>query len=167
MAGDVQDYVANCQSCLRARARDIDRVSSLGSSPRKSPRLLSRLTYKVRDLGPDLAINSFFFITDRFTKFTRAILLRSTTSQVVTDSLPTYRAYIYRLTDRVLTDNGKQFTARYFLQAMACLNIKHVPTSTYHPQTNGHTERYNSTLITRLRLSPHSTNATGTHLSSR
>ena len=34
---------------------------------------------------------------------------------------------------------------------MASLNINHSPTSTYHPLIIGQTERYNSTLIARLR----------------
>ena len=34
---------------------------------------------------------------------------------------------------------------------MASVNIKHIPTSTYHPQTSGSIERYRNTLVARLR----------------
>ena len=33
---------------------------------------------------------------------------------------------------------------------MVSQNIKHVPTSTYHPRANGQMDRYNSALIARL-----------------
>ena len=44
-----------------------------------------------------------------------------------------------------------QFTARYFQHALTSLGVKHVPTSTYHPQTNGQTEQYNGAIVSRLR----------------
>ena len=90
-------------------------------------------------------------IKDRFTKLTHAIPLKTTTSQAVRDAFPQYSAYAYGIPDRLLSNNGHQFTARYFQHAMAKLNIKLSPTSTYHPQVNRQTERYNSTLISRLR----------------
>ena len=92
-------------------------------------------------------------ITDRFTKFTRPIPLKAAASQAVTDVFLQYWAYAYGIPDHLLSDNCHQLTARYFQHAMASLNIKHSPTSTYHPQTNGQTERYNSTIIARLRHS--------------
>ena len=51
----------------------------------------------------------------------------------------------------MLSDNGPQLTVHFFQHVLASLNIEHVPTSPYHLQTNGQTERYNSTLIARLR----------------
>ena len=90
-------------------------------------------------------------ITDRFTKLTRAIPLKTTTSQAVRDAFPQYSAYAYGIPDRLLSENGHKFTARYFQHAMARLNIKLSPMSTYHPQANRQTERYNSTSISRLR----------------
>ena len=86
--------------------------------------------------GPD----HILVITNRFTKFIRAILQKSTASQAATDALFTYRAYAYGLPDRVLSDYEPQLTACYFQHTMASLITKHVPTSTYHPQTNGYTE---------------------------
>ena len=75
-------------------------------------------------------------VTDRFTKFTRAIPLKSITSQAVTDAFIQYWAYTYGIPDRLMSDNSPQLTARYFQHALASLGIRHVPTSTYHPQKN-------------------------------
>ena len=151
MAGEVQDYVAKCQSCLRTKGTQYRSRRELRLFPATEP-----LSFVALDLlGPLPKSKSghehVLVITDRFTKFTRAIPLKSTTSQTVTDAFLQYWAYAYGVPDRLLSDNGPQFTARYFQHALASLGIKHVPTSTYHPQTNGQTERYNSSIIARLR----------------
>lgn len=53
--------------------------------------------------------------------------------------------------DSILTDNGPQFTAKFFDLFCTKLSAKNLTTNTYHSQTNGQTERFNRTLVTRLR----------------
>ena len=151
MDGDIQDYVASCQSCIRTKGTQYRARRGLRLFPAAEPN-----SFVAIDLLGPLSNSStgheyILLITDRFTKFTWAILLRSKSSQAVTDTFLTHWAYSYGIPDRILSDNDPQFTARYFQHEMASLGIKHVPTSTYHPQTNGQTERYNSTMIARLR----------------
>ena len=45
-----------------------------------------------------------------------------------------------------MTDRGSQFTGKLFRQVVKILNIKHLKTTTYHPQRNGAVERLNGTL---------------------
>jgi hypothetical protein len=49
--------------------------------------------------------------------------------------------YIYGPPVSLLTDNGPQFTAKFFQAACAELWISKVLTMAYHPQTNGQVER--------------------------
>jgi transposase InsO family protein len=51
----------------------------------------------------------------------------------------------------LLTDNGPQFTAKYFQAAYAELGLSKVFTTAYHPQTNGQVERYNRMMLANLR----------------
>ena len=60
-------------------------------------------------------------------------------TQAVTDAFLQYWAYAYDIPDILLSDNGPQFTVRVFQRALASFGIKHVPTFTYHPQTNSQT----------------------------
>jgi hypothetical protein len=51
----------------------------------------------------------------------------------------------------LLTNNGPQFTAKFFQAVCAELGVKKVFTTAYHPQTNGQVERYNRTILAALR----------------
>ena len=83
MAGDVQYYVARCQLCLRTKGTQ--------SRSRRELRLFpttEALSFVILDLfGPLLKPKSdhehVIVVTDHFTKFTRAIHLKSTTSHSV------------------------------------------------------------------------------------
>ncbi|MCH7584331.1 MAG: IS481 family transposase [Acidobacteria bacterium] len=46
----------------------------------------------------------------------------------------------------IMTDNGSCYTSHLFGDTLAALNIRHVRTRPYHPQTNGKVERFNRTL---------------------
>jgi hypothetical protein len=59
--------------------------------------------------------------------------------------------YAYGAPRYVLTDNGSQFTAKFFPAACRKLGIDKVFTTAYHPQTNGQVERFNRTIINSLR----------------
>ena len=51
----------------------------------------------------------------------------------------------------LLTDNGPQFVAKFFAAICLLLGVKQHTITAYHPQTNGQVERYNKTLVSRLR----------------
>jgi transposase InsO family protein len=51
----------------------------------------------------------------------------------------------------VLTGNGTQFNAKFFLAVCRELGIEKLFTTAYHPQTNGQVERYNRTIVNALR----------------
>ena len=52
---------------------------------------------------------------------------------------------------KLLSDNGTQFTARFFQNICRILGILNVFTTTYHPQANGQVGRFNRTLTSALR----------------
>ena len=58
-----------------------------------------------------------------------------------TDFLPRYGE-----PEILITDNGKEFTARDWELYLAQLGVKHNVTTPVHPQSNGKTERFNRTL---------------------
>ena len=50
----------------------------------------------------------------------------------------------------ILTDNGSNFSSKFFGVITDMLGVKHVYTSVYRPSTNGQVERFNATLADTL-----------------
>lgn len=51
----------------------------------------------------------------------------------------------------LLSGNGTQFTSKLFQLMCSTIGVKNLFTATYHPQTNGQVERFNRTLLARIR----------------
>lgn len=49
-----------------------------------------------------------------------------------------------------MSDNASQFESQFFRRVFQVMGIENAFTSTYHPQTNGQTERYNRSILAVL-----------------
>jgi hypothetical protein len=90
-------------------------------------------------------------ISDRFSKLTRTVPLRTITALVVAKAFYDAWVFSYGPPRYLLTDNGTQFNAKVFLAVCRILGIAKIFTTAYHPQTNGQVERFNRTIINSLR----------------
>ena len=54
------------------------------------------------------------------------------------------------LPTKILTDQGPGFKSQLFQELMSMARIEKLRTTSYHPQTNGQCERFNSTLMNML-----------------
>jgi Integrase core domain len=87
-------------------------------------------------------------ITYRFTKFTRAYPVSTTSAEAVARTFfDVWVASGYGIPNVLLTDNGSQFVAKFFQTFCRILGVKQVFMSAYRPSRNGHTERFNRTFI--------------------
>lgn len=88
-------------------------------------------------------------MTDRFSKLVRAVPMRSISTLSVAKVFVRDWAFVYGPPAQLLSDNGKQFTAKFFQSVCRCLrvSVSNMFTTTYHPQTNGQVERSNRTLL--------------------
>lgn len=90
-------------------------------------------------------------ITDQFSKSFHTYVLKSVTADSMTKAFVTHWVMDYGPPQRLLSNNRKQFTSEFFHHICELLGTTNVLTKTYHPQTNGQAERYNHTIIARLR----------------
>ncbi|ESK94493.1 pro-pol protein [Moniliophthora roreri MCA 2997] len=58
----------------------------------------------------------------------------------------------YRLPDKIISDRDPRFVARVFQETMKLLGVKHAMSTTYHPQSDGETERVNQEMEIYLRM---------------
>nr|KYP46598.1 Pol polyprotein [Cajanus cajan] len=90
-------------------------------------------------------------VVDYFTKWIEACPLAKITTENVQKF--TWKNIIYRfgIPHSLITDNGRQFIAQSFESFLQELNIKHLPTSVEHPQTNGQAETTNKVILWELK----------------
>ena len=89
-------------------------------------------------------------LVDYATRYPEAIPLRSIDAETIADEL--IRVFARTgIPQKLLTDQGSNFTSTLMKQVLESLNVTHLRTSPYHPQTDGLVERFNGTIKTMLR----------------
>ena len=99
--------------------------------------------------------NGFKYIlvcVDHFTSWVEVAPLITITTDEVCNAIIRIVDLQHGCPKSVLTDQGTQFTSDLFKQFCQKLGINKIQTSTYHPQTNGKAENFNSFLVNSLSL---------------
>ena len=96
--------------------------------------------------------NSILIIVDKLTKMAHYKQVKITIdapglAEVIINVVVRYHG----LPDSIITDRGSLFTSKFWFSLCYFLNIKKRLFMAFHPQTNGQTERQNSTIETYLR----------------
>jgi transposase InsO family protein len=143
--------VSHCTVCSKNRVTERKRTSFLKLLPEDGP--LEFVAMVILGLLPKTEHGNRFLlvISDRFSKLTRTVPLRTITALVVAKAFRDAWVFCYGPPRYILTDNGTQFNAKIFLAVCRELGIAEIFTTAYHPQTNGQVERFNRTIINSLR----------------
>jgi transposase InsO family protein len=151
MAEDVYETVRQCEACARNRISERRHTNFLKLFPAKGP--LESVAMDILGPLPRTKDGNRFLlvIADRYTKVTRTVPLRNVTALSVARAFVDQWVYVYGPPVSLLTDNGSQFTAKFFQTACAELGISKVFYTAYQPHTNGQVERYNRTILAALR----------------
>ena len=151
IAEDVYETVRNCDVCARNRIAEKRKTNPLKLFPAKGP--LESVAMDILGPLPRTKHGNRFLlvIADRYSKVTKTVPLRTVTALSVARAFCDHWAYVYGPPVSLLTDNGPQFTAKFFQAVCGELGIRKVFTTAYHPQTNGQVERYNRTILASLR----------------
>ena len=133
MDQEIEEAVSKCNSC--AAQRSLPPLVPLHSWPWAS--------HLMQRIHVDFASTEQFqvlIIIDAHSKWIDAMPLRSATAKTTTDALRRFFAS-FGLPEKLVSDNGPQFTSQDF--KAFCLNngIKHTLVAPYHPASNGAAER--------------------------
>lgn len=151
MAADIIQTVRTCQHCAKNRIRLIKRSNPMKLFPATEP-LESVAMDLLGPLPKTKKGNQYILvITDRFTKLTQIVPLRTITAEAVAAAFVIHWVFKYGTPKQTLTDNGSQFASKFMQETCQVLGVSNTFTSTYHPQTNGQAERFNRTLTAMLR----------------
>ena len=91
-------------------------------------------------------------MSECFSKLTQTVPLRRIDAYTV--AVAFVKAWVFKCgpPKTLISDNGKQFAAKFFQAVCSLLRISNIFTSRYHPQTNGQVKSsYNRTILAMLR----------------
>jgi len=133
MVVDVYQHVEQCPACAKIRLSEMRHTSTMELFPALEP--FSGLAMDL--LGPLTTSRGghkhVLVICDRFTKLTRAILLRDATALTVSSAFIDTWVAAYGIPDSVLTDDGPQSASVYYQGILGMLGIASNYTSPYPP----------------------------------
>ena len=154
---DVEAYVKGCDVCLALKAVRPKLYNDLQSLPVS--------THQWKDLSMDFvtglpistnwkgdSYNSILVIVNRLTKMVHYKPVKITINapglaEVIIDVVVRHHG----LPDSIVTDRGSLFTSKFWSSLCYFLGIKRRLSTAFHPQTDGQTERQNSTMEAYLR----------------
>ena len=153
MKREVAKYVSECDTCKRVKA------SHLKSAGPLQP--LSIPSWKWEDISMDFIVglpktskgyDSIWVIVDRLTKSAhflpvKIIFTAKQYAQLYMDRIVS----LHGIPKTIISDRGTQFIARFWEHFHAALGTQLIRSSSYHPQTDGQTERINQILEDMLR----------------
>ena len=151
MSREVKRYVQGCNMCQRTKVER--RATAAPLQPHLIPgRPWSHISMDL--IGPlplSQGKDAILVVVDRFSKQMHAIpTITSLTAQGMAKLLRDNVFHLCRTPDKIIHDCSPQFQSDFAVDFS--LGIENNPSTAYHPQTDGQTERINQELEQYLRL---------------
>jgi hypothetical protein len=147
MRKNVERYVKGCRICQTVKPDRQRKAAPLNPNeiPAEPWRIIS--VDMVGPLPESKGFDAVLVIVDRFTKKTYFLPTNTTLTSKGVATL--FRDNVFRehgLPEKVISDRGPQFVSKFIKELYAILKITANPSTAYHPQTDGQTERVNQEL---------------------
>ncbi|GAA5845583.1 hypothetical protein JCM11251_003669 [Rhodosporidiobolus azoricus] len=152
MSKAVLGYVASCDGCQRHKSRTTRRAGKLHSLP-VPPRAFSDIALDfVGPLPLSEGKDTLLTITDRLTGYARLLACRSKDgAKEVADLVFKGWFALFGLPERLVSDRDKLFTSRFWRALHERVGVALQMSTSFHPETDGRSERTNKTVIQVLR----------------
>jgi hypothetical protein len=154
MKRDVVHFIAKCLECQQVKADHHHPTGLL--QPHDVP--MSKWEVISMDFVVGLPLtshrhNAILVIVDKLTKSAHFILVRDTYD--VTDVARVFVSEVIRLhgiPKKIISDRDSRFTSRFWTSLQSTLGTQLNLSTTYHPETDGKTERVNQVMEDMLRM---------------
>ena len=148
--GDIHKWIAECAVCQQRSAPQPAAQAPLGTITASHP--FDKISWDI--MGP-LPLTTqgnryVLVVTDLFSKWTEAFLLKTTDSETLAKVLTDEVIFRYGIPSSLHSDQGANLTSNLISSLCKNLGITQTRTSAYHPQGNAQVERFNHTLEAML-----------------
>lgn len=153
MKNDAEQYVKSCETYSCTKIQTYKRYRPLKPLMIPSQAWSSISMDFIEDLPTSEGHNSILVVVDRFTKMAHFIPTTTTL-----DSLGLARLLFdhmfskHGLPEDIVSDRGSKFTSTFWRALMQLIGVDQRLSTTFHPQTDGRTERVNQWLEQYLRM---------------
>lgn len=146
-------YTKGCDRCNRTKTFPAKPTGKL--VPNQIPKDVWQIITVdlITGLPESQGYNAIMVTVDRFSKM---VHIAPTTDTVTSEGIARlFRDTVWKhhgLPEQVISDRGPQFVSKFMRELNSILGIKTAPSTAYHPQTDGQTERVNQEVEQYLRL---------------
>lgn len=150
----VENFVKSCDTCqrqklVRIRPREQAVIPQTPTQPNDkiSMDLIGPLTKTKNNNTYILSIH------DDLTKYLILVPLRSQKTETIIEALLNHYIYIFSAPKTILTDQGQSFISDLMKKFEEAFKIRHIKTTSFHPQSNGSLERTHAVIKDLIRTS--------------
>lgn len=147
MNGDIRKYIDDCAVCERTKIHTHTHTPLQITSVAKKPFEKIYIDF-VGEINPN-SVEGHKYILTVSCDLTKYVVMKPTfdqTAETAARTIVDEVCLVFNFPKIIVSDNGPAFIAETFAQMAKILEIKHVKTAPYHPQSNGGIERYHRTL---------------------
>jgi transposase InsO family protein len=153
MQQDVHNYCKTCQVCMAAKAgtqKPAGLLQPLSVPERKWQSV--GMDFIVRLPKTEAGHDALMVVTDRLTKMVRCIPTATTvTAPEVAELFVEHVVRLYGVPQEIVSDRDSKFTSAFWQTMFRSLGTKLSMSSSYHPQSDGQSERSNQSVEQVLR----------------
>lgn len=156
MTRSVRSYVTSCDICQRTKPSSMPPAGLLQPLPIAQQPWAQVSMDLITDLPAADGSDSIVVFVDTLTKMAHFVPTNKTVSARQLALLFLQHVYRYHgLPERIISDRDPRIMSEFFSSLFKRLGTKLAPSTAYHPQTDGQTERTNRTLEQILRAYVH------------
>ena len=153
MYQDVELYCRSCLICQRRKIPRRQRETALLGTPIADYPFLRVGVDVVGPLPQTLSGNKYIVVfTDSFTRWPEAFPVPEQKEETIAQLLVEELICRYGAPKYLVSDRGSNFLSCLSMKVYELLKINKITTTSYHPQSNGITERFNGVLIEMLSM---------------
>lgn len=147
MNSDIRKFIDSCGVCERTKVHKYTHTPLQITSVANAPFEKIYVDF-VGEIRPNSEQNHKYLLTIScdLSKYLLAVPTFDSTAITAARAIVENVCLTFNIPRIIISDNGPAFIAETFKQMAKLLNITHIKTTPYHPQSNGGIERYHRTL---------------------